>query len=326
MISLMSIIFIFHFLSSLFGNAEGALTFNVLKFGAKPDGESDSTQAFLRAWESACTSSETSTIHVPNGRHLIRSVKFEGPCKSSIKVQIDGTLVAPANYRDIGNPGYWIVFIHSISFISVNHAYISGLTSINSQLMHIVISGCNNVKLSNVKVSAPALSPNTDGIHVTLSTGVTIINSNIGTGDDCISIGHGSRNLWFDRIRCGPGHGISIGSLGRDFNEDGVENVTLINSVFSGSDNGLRIKTWARPSKGFVRNINYRNIVMNNVENPIIIDQNYCPNNQGCPRQPFKPMQWNQTNRHKTHIYEVNKSTIFLQKRWWNFGWRDIAE
>lgn len=77
----------------------------------------------------------------------------------------------------------------------------------------------------------------------------------------------------------------SIGSLGRSFDEDGVENVTLTNSVFSGSDNGLRIKTWARPSKGFVRNINYKNILMKNVEHPIIIDQNYCPNNQGCPSQ-----------------------------------------
>lgn len=77
----------------------------------------------------------------------------------------------------------------------------------------------------------------------------------------------------------------SIGSLGRSFNEDGVENVTVINSVFSGSNNGLRIKTWARPSKGFVRNISFRNIVMKNVENPIIIDQNYCPTKQGCPSQ-----------------------------------------
>lgn len=77
----------------------------------------------------------------------------------------------------------------------------------------------------------------------------------------------------------------SIGSLARDYNEDGVQNVTLTNSVFTGSDNGLRIKSWARPSTAFVTNVNFRNIVMRNVENPIIIDQNYCPNNQGCPKQ-----------------------------------------
>ncbi|KAK2998747.1 hypothetical protein RJ639_023186 [Escallonia herrerae] len=78
---------------------------------------------------------------------------------------------------------------------------------------------------------------------------------------------------------------VSIGSLGKVLNEAGVQNVTLTNSVFSGSDNGLRIKSWARPSNGFVTNILYQNIVMKNVENPIIIDQNYCPNNQGCPGQ-----------------------------------------
>lgn len=77
----------------------------------------------------------------------------------------------------------------------------------------------------------------------------------------------------------------SIGSLGRDYIEDGVENVTLANSIFTGSDNGLRIKTWGRPSTSFVRNVNFRNIVMKNVENPIIIDQNYCPDKLGCPNQ-----------------------------------------
>lgn len=77
----------------------------------------------------------------------------------------------------------------------------------------------------------------------------------------------------------------SIGSLGKELNEAGVQNVTVTNAVFSGSDNGVRIKSWARPSNGFVRNILFQNIVMNNVDNPIIIDQNYCPNNQGCPTQ-----------------------------------------
>ncbi|KAK4436624.1 Polygalacturonase [Sesamum alatum] len=300
----------------MFGNA--AVTFNVIKFGAKPDGKTDATQPFLKAWASACTSMATSTIYVPKGRFLIRSAEFRGPCKSAIKVQIDGTLIAPMDYRALGNSGYWILFIQvnrisviggaldakgagvwdckaagqncpagarSITLNWVNDAQISGLTSINSQLMHLVINSCKNVKVSNVKIIAPDLSPNTDGIHVQSSTGVTIKNSVIKTGDDCISIGPGTTNLWMEKIQCGPGHGVSIGSLGRDYNEDGVENVTLINSVFSGSDNGLRIKTWARPSKGYVRNINYQNIVMKNVENPIIIDQNYCPNNQGCPTQ-----------------------------------------
>jgi polygalacturonase len=81
-------------------------------------------------------------------------------------------------------------------------------------------------------------------------------------------------------------HGVgSIGSLGKEVKEAGVQDVTVRNAVFSGSDNGVRIKSWARPSNGFVRNILFENIVMNNVENPIIIDQNYCPNNQGCPTQ-----------------------------------------
>ncbi|CAI9108292.1 OLC1v1007862C1 [Oldenlandia corymbosa var. corymbosa] len=303
---------------SLFMITINAATFNVMSYGAKPDGRGDSTQPFLKAWSWACSSVQPATMYVPRGRYMIKAAVFQGPCRSRINVQIDGTLVAPDNYWHLGNSGYWLLFIkvnrlsviggildakgagfwdcrrrggncpagaRSITFNWVNDGLISGLTSINSQLMHVVVNSCNNVRVQNVKIIAPALSPNTDGIHVQVSTGVTISNSNIQTGDDCISIGPGTRNLWMERIKCGPGHGVSIGSLARDFKEDGVTNVTLINSEFRGTDNGLRIKSWARPSTAFVNNIKFRNIVMNNVANPIIIDQNYCPNNQGCPRQ-----------------------------------------
>jgi polygalacturonase len=62
--------------------------------------------------------------------------------------------------------------------------------------------------VKGVRVSAAGNSPNTDGIHVSSSTSVTILNSRIGTGDDCVSIGPGTSNLWIENVACGPGHGI----------------------------------------------------------------------------------------------------------------------
>ena len=74
----------------------------------------------------------------------------------------------------------------------------------------------------------------------------------------------------------------SIGSLAKELNEDGVENVTLSSSVFTGTQNGVRIKSWARPSTGFVKNVFFQDLIMKNVQNPIIIDQKYCPDHQDC--------------------------------------------
>ncbi|KAK4855260.1 hypothetical protein QYF36_026683 [Acer negundo] len=292
--------------------------YNVISYGAKPDEKTDSTPSFIKAWTLACNSVTASTIYVPKGRYLIKAAVFRGACKNRITFQIDGTIVAPTDYRALGNSGFWILFIQvdrltliggtldakgagfwacrksgkkcpvgarSITVNSANNVVISGLTSINSQRSHLVISSCNNVVVRNVKFFAPNQSPNTDGIHVESSTGVTITGSTLQTGDDCISIGPGTRNMLMNNIKCGPGHGISIGSLGKQLNEDGVQNVTLSNAVFIGSDNGVRIKSWARASNSFVRNVVFQNIVMHNVDNPILIDQNYCPDNQGCPRQ-----------------------------------------
>lgn len=98
--------------------------------------------------------------------------------------------------------------VQSLEFSNSKNIIVSGLTSLNSQMFHIVVNGCQNVKMQGIKISAAGNSPNTDGIHVALSSQVTIITSSISTGDDCISIGPGTSNLWIENVACGPGHGI----------------------------------------------------------------------------------------------------------------------
>ncbi|KAL6578199.1 hypothetical protein OROMI_010527 [Orobanche minor] len=172
----------------------------------------------------------------------------------------------------------------SMSFEWCSNVIVRGLRSFNSQTIHISINHSSNVRVQNVKITAPSGSPNTDGIHISSSRGVTVTDSVIRTGDDCISIGPGSMNLWMERIGCGPGHGISIGSLADSYNEQGVQNVTVTKAVFTKTQNGVRVKSWARRSIGYARNLVFSNLVMRNVANPIIVDQKYCPSGS-CPHQ-----------------------------------------
>lgn len=70
--------------------------------------------------------------------------------------------------------------------------------------------------------------------------------------------------------------------MGGNPNEDGVEHIVVTNSVFTNTDNGVRIKTWAKPSNSYARNLIFNNLTMMNVSNPIIIEQEYCPM-KNCP-------------------------------------------
>ncbi|XP_071687778.1 polygalacturonase-like [Rutidosis leptorrhynchoides] len=308
--------FICFTLSLLIVSCHGA-SYNVVSFGARADGRTDSSQAFTRAWRAACASTTSTMVYIPRGTYMTKPVVFSGPCRSRILFQIDGTIVAPPNYQDTGNTGFWILFtkvsrltihggildargskfwacrrsgsncpagVRSLSILWSSHVVISGLKSLYSELIHITVSDSSNVLLEHMNIIAPSRSPNTDGIIIQASTGVTIKNSMIRTGDDCIAIGPGSKNVWIEKIACGPGHGISIGSLGNSLNEAGVQNVTVTNAVFTKTQNGVRIKSWARDSKSYATNVEFRNIVMRSVDNPIIIDQTYCPSNR-CPRQ-----------------------------------------
>lgn len=105
----------------------GSGIYNVMDLGAKPDGKTDSSKAFLTAWAAACrTPSPSATIFVPPGRFLIKQMKFGGACKNkAIVFTIFGTLVAPSDYNVIGNSGYWIYF-QGVDGVSIRGGILDG--------------------------------------------------------------------------------------------------------------------------------------------------------------------------------------------------------
>ncbi|KAG4119953.1 hypothetical protein ERO13_D11G111900v2 [Gossypium hirsutum] len=171
----------------------------------------------------------------------------------------------------------------AIRFFMSSNLTVQGLKVKDSPQFHFRFDGCKNVHVESLHITAPALSPNTDGIHIENTNGVEIYNSVISNGDDCISIGSGCYDVDIKNITCGPGHGISIGSLGNHNSRACVSNITVRDSVIKVSDNGVRIKTWQGGS-GAVSGITFSNIHMESVRNPIIIDQFYCLT-KGCANQ-----------------------------------------
>ncbi|CAL4965974.1 unnamed protein product [Urochloa decumbens] len=289
-----------------------ANVFDVKNYGSKGNGVVDDTKPLMSAWKAACAAAGAVTLVVPAGTYYIGPVQFHGPCKAStLTFQLQGTLKAATDLKRFGND--WIEFgwvngltvaggvidgqgasswpfnkcpvrkdckvlPTSVLFVNNQNTVVKDLTSVNPKFFHIALLGSKNIRISGLKISAPSTSPNTDGIHIERSAGVSITDTHIATGDDCISIGQGNDNVEVARVQCGPGHGMSVGSLGRYAGEGDVTRVHVRDMTFTGTMNGVRIKTWENsPSKSNAAHMVFENLVMNDVQNPVIIDQKYCP-------------------------------------------------
>ncbi|XP_028766597.1 probable polygalacturonase At3g15720 [Neltuma alba] len=131
----------------------------------------------------------------------------------------------------------------AISFHACKGLTINMVNMINTPRGHVSLNGCNGSVVSNIHLRAPKDSPNTDGLGISGSSHVTIRDSTMEVGDDCLTIDGGSY-MNISGIFCGPGHGISIGSLGIGGTYGAVEEVHVRNCTFIRSSNGARIKTW----------------------------------------------------------------------------------
>ncbi|KAF7068511.1 hypothetical protein CFC21_074259 [Triticum aestivum] len=297
--------------------------FIVDNYGARGDGKHDDAQPLAKAWNAACSSSRPAVLLVPEGKtYLLSSVTLSGPCKSSVVFMVKGTLVAPRSRSawSQNDTSRWILIQGvtgltvsgggtingngdvwwtnsckvnkalpctkaptALTFHQCNNLQVENLKLVNSQQIHLSVEDCSGVQLARLSITAPGTSPNTDGIHITRSKDVQVKDCVIKTGDDCVSIENGTHNLFVSKVVCGPGHGISIGSLGDDNSRAEVSGITIDSVQLYGTTNGARIKTWQGGS-GYAKDITFQNMVMDNVQNPIIIDQNYCDSAKPCNR------------------------------------------
>ncbi|KAH9327025.1 hypothetical protein KI387_007203, partial [Taxus chinensis] len=132
----------------------------------------------------------------------------------------------------------------AVRFYGSYDVSVQDITIQNSPQCHLKFDSCTSVKVAGVTISSPANSPNTDGIHLQNSQDVEIHHSSMACGDDCVSIQTGCSAVRVHNINCGPGHGISIGGLGKDGTKACVSNVSVYDSSIQDASNGVRIKTW----------------------------------------------------------------------------------
>ncbi|XP_054791192.1 exopolygalacturonase-like [Prosopis cineraria] len=306
----------------------GEKIINVLDFKAKPDGVTDCTQAFMTAWRTVCNSPQQARLYVPPGKFYVSSMFFAGPCKppQAITIKVDGTILASTDPSEYVN-GEWLIFSDlrgikligagtfdgqgkdmwaantdcdkdtspeckrlpsSIQFNNVTDGLIQGISSVNAMGFHFFITNSANIRLRTLSINAPGDSPNTDGIHMSHSINVKISKCLIQTGDDCVSMIQGVSNVAINKVTCGPGHGFSIGSLGKYADELEVKNIRVLNCTMVGTTNGLRIKSWPDKFPGAASQIIFDDIVMNNVANPIVIDQEYQCEPAKCNKKPSR--------------------------------------
>ncbi|KAL5988004.1 hypothetical protein ACLOJK_035767 [Asimina triloba] len=231
------------------------------------DGQGEAAWACAKA--KSCSHLPIERNQQSDGELLFQGVRLRRPLQERSDVRLQSVEV-----------------LFSLRFSFVNNGSISQITSLNSKNFHMNIFACKNMEIKGVTITAPGDSPNTDGMHLSNVHGIRVFDSRIGTGDDCIGIGPSSSDICIKNVVCGPGHGISIGSLGKGEKDKDVTGVHVQNCTFLGTDNGVRIKTWEDSIVMSASNFTFEDISMENVQNPIIIDQQYCPSKKCNPKSP----------------------------------------
>lgn len=171
------------------------------------------------------------------------------------------------------------IFLHTCEGISLEGITVCNTPSWNQHPFY-----SRDLKYINLKLSNPSDSPTTDGIDPESCDNVLIVGTRISVGDDCIAIKSGklefarkyrtpSSNITVRNCLMEYGHaGVTIGSE----NSGGIRDVLVTNCMFKRTDRGLRIKSQrGRGNLAVIQDIAFRNIQMEDVKSPFVINAFY---------------------------------------------------
>jgi polygalacturonase len=167
-----------------------------------------------------------------------------------------------------------------VVFDHCKHVGVEGVTIQNSPMWQLVLYYSDDVTIRNIKVLAPARSPNTDAIDPFSSSNVVIDHVFADVGDDNIAIKSGSinsagpddpsRDITITDCTFLHGHGLSVGSE----IAGGAHNIRAERIHFESTDNGIRVKA-NRDRGNDVGNLFFRDIEMKDVKNAVVISEYY---------------------------------------------------
>ena len=167
-----------------------------------------------------------------------------------------------------------------VVFDHCHHVFVEGVTLQNSPMWQLVPYDSDDVTIRDIRILAPAKSPNTDAIDPFSSSNVVIDHVYADVGDDDIAIKSGainspggdlpSRHIRITNVDFHHGHGLSIGSE----IAGGVQNVHAERIHFKGTDQGIRIKA-NRDRGNDVSNISFKDLDMVDVKTAILISEYY---------------------------------------------------
>ncbi|KAL9144835.1 hypothetical protein ABFS82_13G001200 [Erythranthe guttata] len=85
--------------------------------------------------------------------------------------------------------------------------------------------------------------------------------------------------------------------MGKNPAEKDVTGITVKKCTFTGTSNGVRVKTWpSAPATLKISNLHFEDLTMNNVSYPVVIDQQYCP--------------WNLCTKDKPSLIQISGLTV----------------